>query len=244
MRVAILSTDTKHHRYCIQKLAEHVEIALVLYERRRLAKPYPTGPFFAEEESSFEERFFDPAWGGTPREFPPELERRVVLVHDANQPGVAEHLRAVAPDLGVVFGTGPLAPPVFTSPRWGCINVHRGLTQHHRGLDSDLWAMLEGRFDAIGVTIHAIEPHLDTGRILAQETTPIAHGDEIFHLRYKTTVQATRMLLEVLARFADRPEAALQELPSGHGPYYTAMDLERKHLAHRNFLAYRETLHG
>jgi methionyl-tRNA formyltransferase len=244
MRIVILSTDTKHHRYFIHKLAERFDVTAVFYERKRLIKDYPTGPFFTAEENLYEERFFDPTLGGVPREYPRDLAQKVVEIHSVNQQGVAEYMAALAPDLGVVFGTGPLKPHIFTVPGWGCVNVHRGIPQIHCGLDSDLWSILENRFDCIGVTLHLVEQDLDTGAILAQETTPIERDDEIFHLRYKTTLQATRMMLALLTRFKAAGGPIPGEPQKTRGRYLTAMPLEQKQEALGNFLTYREGLRG
>lgn len=242
MKLALLTTPTKHHTYFIQNLARRHEVAAIVYERRRLKKDYPTGPFLEEKESEFEERFFLPAAGGVERELPEELQRRVVEVHSVNQQGMPEYLRALGADVGVTFGTGIVKPAVFGAPRLGSINVHRGISGLYRGLDSDLWAVLDGRFDQIGVTIHWIDDALDTGNILSQETVPLAPEDELHHLRYKTTVAATRMVLEALERI----EAAGGRVPGTPqdpaSPYYSAMPLEKKLEALRRFEARRRSL--
>jgi len=239
VKIAVLSTPTKHHTYFINCLAEHADIVGIFYERRRITKPFPIGPFFAAEEDAFENRFFDSAHGGTAPTLPETLSRRVVEVDDVNQPGVAEHLAALAPDLVVVFGTGRLGQRVLAVPRWGCINVHRGLTQYHRGLDSDLWAIHQGRLDQIGVTIHYVDADLDTGDILAQETVAIGPSTEIFHLRFLTSVVATRLVIDVVGRI----RAARTRIPgrpqNERGRYFSAMPLATKHEALQRFLALR-----
>ena len=59
MKLVIFSTDTKHHRYFINKVADNFDICSVVYERKKLTKDYVTGPFFEEEENKFEEKFFE-----------------------------------------------------------------------------------------------------------------------------------------------------------------------------------------
>ena len=51
MKVIIFSTDTKHHRYFINRIAEIFDVCSVIYERRKLNVEYKTGPFFEEEEN-------------------------------------------------------------------------------------------------------------------------------------------------------------------------------------------------
>jgi len=231
MRVVVLSTETKHHTYFLNRLQSQYEIVGILYERRRLQKSYPTGPFFVDEEDDFEDRFFDPAFEGAAAEIPESLQKRVIEVHDVNQPGVSEYISVLQPDVIITYGVGLVKPHVFEVARWGCINVHRGIAQRYRGLDSDLWAIYEENFDDIGVTIHYVDADLDTGDILAQERLRLTKDDEIFHLRYLTSVLATRLVEEVLQRIQSNNGAVTGEVQGEHGPYYTAMSLQEKRVA-------------
>ncbi|MEK9723900.1 MAG: formyltransferase family protein, partial [Rhodospirillaceae bacterium] len=86
---------------------------------------------------------------------------KVRVVGRVNEPGVIEAVRELAPDLGISYGIGRAKPALFTLPAWGTINVHRGIAQDYRGLDSEYWAILEGRFDKLGVTIHYVDAELD-----------------------------------------------------------------------------------
>jgi folate-dependent phosphoribosylglycinamide formyltransferase PurN len=244
MKVALLTTDTKHHRYCIQRVAQGHRIAGILYEERRLTKPYPTGPFLEDEESRYEERFFDERDGGVPRTLAPVLADTIRRAHSVNDAPVARWLEAVEPDVTVTFGVGRVRPPVISIARWGTVNIHRGIVPDYRGLDSDLWAILEGRLDRIGVTVHYVDETLDTGAILAQQRLPLGSGDEVHHLRYLTTVLATDLLLDVLDRIA-RAQAQIAGTPqTGPGRYYSAMPLDLKHRALERFREERQMLSG
>jgi len=235
MRIVIFSTETKHHTYCINKLDLAFEIVGVFYERKVLTKPYATGPFFAKEEDGYEDRFFSPAHGGTEPRLSVELQDRIVSVHDVNQRGVAQHVRALEPDVGITYGVGRVGVEVFAAPAWGTLNIHRGIAQCYRGLDSDLWAIYQNAFDDIGVTIHYVEEGLDTGDILGQRRVSISPDDEIYHLRYKTSIVATDLLIEILKRM-DETGGAISGQPHGKpGPYYSAMSLADKQHALANF---------
>lgn len=237
MKLVLLTTPTKHHTYFIQKLAERHELAAIVYEGRRLRKDYPTGPFLQEEEDAYEELFFDPRHGGVARELSAALRARVCEVHSVNEPGFAERLRGYGADVGITFGTGLVKRPTFSAPRLGTLNVHRGLSDLYRGLDSDLWAVHEGHPDLVGVTIHWVDDRLDTGNVLAREAVPLTPADELFHARYKTTVAATRLVLDALARLEAGPVPGTPQAPGA--PYYSAMPLETKLETKRRFDAWR-----
>ena len=242
MKVLVLSTETKHHIYFINKLSEQFDITGVVYERRRLVKDYPTGPFFADEEGQFEEKFFDASIGGVSRELPKSLMERMIEVHSVNQPGMAAHIQALEPDVVVTYGVGLVKPFIFSIPRWGTVNVHHGIIEEYRGLDSALWAIYHQRFDQIGVTIHYVDENLDTGDILAQERVDIQPDDEIYHLRYKIALVSMRLVDSVLSEFAQAGDRLPGKAQRQRGPYYSAMPLEQKYQALGYFREYKESL--
>ena len=242
MRVLILSTDTKHHTYFINKLFEQFDIAGIVYERRRLTKDYLTGPFFTQEEAQYEENFFDASKDGVSHKLPDTLMQRMIEVHSVNQEGVADYIRALEPDVAITYGVGLVKPHIFSVPRWGTINVHHGSIEEYRGLDSHLWAIYHQRFDRLGVTIHYVDEGLDTGNVLDQEQINISPNDEIYHLRYKAALKATQMVSSILTAFAQSDVKPPGKPQQKRGLYYSTMPLEQKHQALEHFQKYKEEL--
>jgi len=240
--VLILSTEANHHLYFINKMFEQFDIVGVVYERRRLAEDYPTGPFFVNEEACSEDKFFDVSIGGVSGELPESLMKRMIEVHSVNQPGMAAYIQALEPDVGITYGVGPVDPVIFSIPRWGTINVHLGISEEHRGLDSALWAVYCQQFDQIGVTIHHVDEGLNTGDILAQERVSIEPSDEIYQLRYKLAIVATRLMKSVLSEFAQAGGMVQGKPQKQRGSYYSAIPLDEKYQAFKNFHQYKEDL--
>ena len=58
---------------------------------------------------------------------------------------------------------------IFAIPSKKCINIHTGLVQYYRGVDSSMWAARDNRFDLIGSTIHEIDSSIDGGKVLFQK---------------------------------------------------------------------------
>ena len=77
-------------------------------------------------------------------------------------------IRNKKPDFIFTFGCGLLKPKIFNLAKKGCINLHTGLTQYYRGVDSALWAIYDDRFDRIGVTLHYIDNSIDGGGVIDQ----------------------------------------------------------------------------
>jgi methionyl-tRNA formyltransferase len=78
--------------------------------------------------------------------------------------------------VGVVAGTSILQPrllaaaPVF-------LNIHAGLTPRYRGAHGAFWAVMEGRPDLAGVTVHVVDQGIDTGGIVEQAAIRIEPDD-------------------------------------------------------------------
>src|SRR6185295_12566557 len=86
-------------------------------------------------------------------------------------------LRILHPDLIVVAAYGQILPTtILELPRLGCINVHTSLLPKYRGAAPIQWAILQDEPET-GVTIMKMDVGLDTGAILAQESSPISDSD-------------------------------------------------------------------
>tara|TARA_R110002020_G_scaffold364543_6_gene576847 strand:- start:2543 stop:3232 length:690 start_codon:yes stop_codon:yes gene_type:complete len=218
MKVCILTTKTKHHTYFINKLAEEHEVSVV-YETRKLHKDYPTGPFFEEEESGFEELFFSKKFGSVPT----SLDKTKISTHFVGNVNSHAALLEDA-DIAISFGTGLIKPHLFNTPKMGTINVHRGIASKYRGLDSDLWAIYNKDIDNIGVTLHYVDEKLDTGSILRAESLCVMQDMEVYHLKFWTTIMATDMMLNTLRNLHSIEPKEQKKI----GEYYSAMPLDKK----------------
>ncbi len=81
-------------------------------------------------------------------------------------------IRAAEPELGVVYGTNILKESVFGIPRFGSINLHRGLVPYYRGGPAIFWELFNGETEA-GMTIHYVASKVDAGEVILQETVPL-----------------------------------------------------------------------
>jgi methionyl-tRNA formyltransferase len=89
-------------------------------------------------------------------------------VRDVNGVEVRQILERSKPDIVLVYGTKKVNETVYGAASLAALNCHGGLLPGFRGLDSNLWACLEGREDRVGVTWHVMEAELDTGAVVAE----------------------------------------------------------------------------
>lgn len=112
-------------------------------------------------------------------------------------------------DAAVVVAYGRILPPEFLrAPLSGCINVHFSLLPKYRGAAPVNWAIVRGERET-GVTTMLMDEGLDTGPILLQRVTPIAHDETAPELLARLSSFGAELLGETLARL-DRIEPRLQ----------------------------------
>jgi methionyl-tRNA formyltransferase len=130
-------------------------------------------------------------------------------------------LRAGRPDLLLLAHTGLVPRTILEIPTIATLNAHPGILPDYRGMDSDLWAIYEGRFDRVGCSLHLVDPGIDTGSLL--EVRPYSwHGDETLR---KIVWRLNETCLDLLAGVCHErwPEYLGRAAPQGAGVYHALM---------------------
>lgn len=193
MNITILTTDTIHHRFFISKINEFHTIGSIFLERRIIEPKYDNKSPFEEQEKEYEQKNFD---------FKDEYPKCPLFEFESmNDKNAFSQMKNVNPELGIVFGTGKLNDHVIESFPL-LMNVHRGIPEYYRGIDSDLWAIKNKDYENIGTTIHEVESDLDTGKIIAQEYLKLEKNMKVHHIRYHTTLIAVNLCIEAIDKFS------------------------------------------
>ena len=110
-------------------------------------------------------------------------------------------------DIGIVAAYGLILPQaVLDAPKLGCLNIHGSLLPRWRGAAPVQRAILAGD-DETGITIMRMEAGLDTGPMLAMESTPIARKTA-GELTLELAEIGARLMVAVLADLPGHPEVA------------------------------------
>jgi methionyl-tRNA formyltransferase len=95
------------------------------------------------------------------------LSHKLFFVADIHAPKVLDEVSALAPDLGLIYGSPILKPDLFETPTHGTLGIHHGKVPQYRGKKTTFWAMYNGERSA-GVTIQKVNAGLDTGQIVQE----------------------------------------------------------------------------
>jgi methionyl-tRNA formyltransferase len=94
---------------------------------------------------------------------------------------------------------------VVAAPRLGSYNLHPGPLPRYAGLNTVSWAIYRGETD-YGVTLHKMEPGIDTGTIAYQARFPIEENETALSLYSKCIregIELLKQLLDAAARGFD-----------------------------------------
>ena len=125
----------------------------------------------------------------------------VLQPEKARSESFLDELRALAPELIAVAAYGQILPrSILDLPRFGCLNVHTSLLPKYRGPGPIQWAILNGDAET-GVTIMKIDATLDTGDIVAQESTPIGPEDDSAILHDRLAKMGAELLVRTIPEY-------------------------------------------
>ena len=125
------------------------------------------------------------------------------------RPRTLEWVRSFRPDVLVLVGADIVPRALLEIPRLGTINPHYGLLPRYRGMNVTEWSIYHD--DPVGVTIHAVDPGIDTGDILVRESVPVRPGATLTSVRAQQQETSARLLKETVFAVLDghrSPDAA------------------------------------
>ena len=220
LRVAVLSCDGLYQRHLIRRVSEEFTLVGVVLQvsppdsrgrLARLAKYSRPLRLLRQLIARLMLRPNDRRGAALQRQLfhhngaQPELPEGVpVLVTAAiNEERTASFLRQVAADIVLVNGTQLLRQPVLAlipSLRHGLINLHTGLSPYSRGANCNLYMLMEGQPELVGVTVHHIDPGIDSGDIILSARVPMEADDDFETIDVRSFQVGIELLIEAVHR--------------------------------------------
>ena len=121
----------------------------------------------------------------------------------ARKPEVAERLRELQADIGVVVAYGKILPmAVLTAFSHGCVNVHGSILPKYRGAAPVQRAVIDGDTET-GVSIMQLDEGMDTGPVFAVTRVAIGERETAGELMNRLAPIGATAVLDVLASIAN-----------------------------------------
>jgi methionyl-tRNA formyltransferase len=122
-------------------------------------------------------------------------------------PRFADEVRAAEVDVILnIHSLFIINKEVVSAPRIGCFNMHPGPLPRYAGLNAVSWAIYRGE-TSHGVTIHKMEPGIDTGPIVYQELFDIDDSDTGLTLSAKCVRSGIALVLRLMETASTDPAA-------------------------------------
>ena len=112
------------------------------------------------------------------------------------------------------------------------LNIHIGDPNLFRGLDSNLWALLDDPNSSPVVTLHHANLSLDKGKILFQIKSDLSFNDMTLEELVKFEIEGAKECMKRAILIKEVTQFESDE--SNKGLYKSAMSSEQKHLAFNN----------
>lgn len=124
---------------------------------------------------------------------------RVVRLAVHNSQTCRDLIARLRPDIVVVYGTLVIGRKLIEGvPR--IVNLHTGLSPKYRGSDTIFWPLHNGEPEAVGVTVHRLDPGIDSGPILARGRPRIEPCDDEPIIFAKAVQVGANLLCRAVAR--------------------------------------------
>jgi methionyl-tRNA formyltransferase len=111
---------------------------------------------------------------------PTPIRSGVERVSSANSDRTIEILHRLRPKVVVLSQTRILSRRLLSQVPATFINLHTGITPKYRGMHGAYWALARGDAENCGVTVHLVDPGIDTGSIIAQARIRPSRSDSYF----------------------------------------------------------------
>lgn len=123
-------------------------------------------------------------------------------------------------DLLLVCRFNLLPEEVFSAPRLGSLNIHSSLLPAYRGVHPVSWVLINGERET-GVTLHRIDPGVDTGGILAARAVSIEDHHDLWSLTGDLDRLSGELTVEVfdyIGQHGVLPQEKQQQGESSYAP--------------------------
>ncbi len=126
----------------------------------------------------------------------------VIEVEDLKSDTFEHKLKELEADLFVVVAFRILPKKILDIPNIGSVNLHASLLPKYRGAAPIHWAVINGE-EETGCSIFFLDEQVDTGKIIAQRSTPIDTHESTGEVYARLMEQGSDLLLEAINDIAD-----------------------------------------
>jgi methionyl-tRNA formyltransferase len=147
-------------------------------------------------------------------------ESKVTHVESVNSDETVAVLQKLRPEIVIINGTRIVSTRILNCVPAKFINMHAGITPLYRGVHGAYWALVENNREACGVTVHFVDPGIDTGGILQQEIISPIKTDNFVTYPLLQLAAGIPLLKRVLRELSEN-QAETRPAPEGRSKLWS-----------------------
>ncbi len=159
-------------------------------------------------------------------EYAQQHQIEMVMVQDLNSDASVAALKRMETDILLLGGVPIIRANVLAVPKICTLNVHMGLLPKFRGMNVAEWSIFCG--EPVGVTVHQVDPGVDTGAILYREIIEVSDCANIEMMRAKVSRQQHQILARCTRLFIEKKFVPEPQKKEGGKQYYMMHEKLRK----------------
>jgi folate-dependent phosphoribosylglycinamide formyltransferase PurN len=125
-----------------------------------------------------------------------------------------------SPKIAIFTGGGLIKKPLIDCFGVGIINVHMGVLPQYKGMDVVQAPIIDGAFDAIGLTAHLMVPALDAGPIISSIQASSDHYATLGALRNELSALSPIMAIDAAMALSSGRAELIQQPNAGRHYYF------------------------
>lgn len=238
MKIAILTTDTVHHKYFISQICLTTDEVFCVLEKNILKSKFDTTIKFESKREIFEKKNW---FKNQNFNFKQISNLKVLKVNKADNQRSINFLKKKNVKIIILFGVKKVSKIFLNKFKGKVFNLHGGDLRKYRGLDSHYWSIYHNDFTSLFVTLHTAEVKLDTGKIVSEKKINLTKLDKIYQLRYKNTNICVSLVKSFIKKLKLNKKIIFS-IPNSYGRYYSFMPKQLKIIVEENFNKNRKKL--
>lgn len=224
MRIGVLTSTETRHRHFAQVMRACFDVVAIGYEETGYTPVTVVGAGLEAHEAGIVAEHFaervrqEKAYFGLLSDFVldgPTCRTVSLKPGELNSEHTAAFFEAARVDVILVYGTNLIRPPLLERFSGRMVNMHLGLSPYYRGTATNFYPLLNEEPEYVGVTIHLIDPGIDSGQIIAH-ARPVIEPDDRPHTIGCKTIQAG--IDKMVAVLADWRRGARRAVPQWSVP--------------------------
>lgn len=124
---------------------------------------------------------------------------KLIRVPSINSDECLAILQKIKPDVVVVNGTRIISKKILNGIDAIFINTHSGITPKYRGVHGGYWALASKDVENCGVSVHLVDPGIDTGGVLYQQNIKITDLDNFVTYTYLQNVEGLKLMKKAVS---------------------------------------------